>query len=152
MSKTNICLTAIVLTFCWTLGCSKRQIMPGIVTGIGGATFLSGVVYRAALPDKDSEGLFGKQTRQKAAIATLMFTGMALVLVGVIWSATTPLCETDTDCWHGDVCDKATETCVPRPLATRETQTTLTAYLLNPLEYDHFELNLSVNFEPDVAR
>ncbi len=82
MYRANIYVIVFVFIVCWTSGCSKRQIIPGAVAGAGGAMFAASAIYRVALPDEDSKGLFGKQTEQKAAIATLMFTGIALIIAG----------------------------------------------------------------------
>jgi len=108
-------LAVAVATALLALGCSKRQLGPAILAGAGGASVVAGVAYRAALPEEDSSGLFGKTTSQKATTAILWFGGAALILAGVIWSATTPVCETDMDCWTGDVCETKTNTCVPAP-------------------------------------
>jgi hypothetical protein len=97
--------------------CSKRQIAPGVMTGVGAGLFAGGVGYRISLPEEDSASLFGDTPQQKAGISTLMFSGIALMLAGIIWSATTPLCDADGDCWAGDVCHKPTRTCVPVPPA-----------------------------------
>ena len=94
-------------------GCSKRMIIPGILAGVGAGAFAGGVAYRASLPEDDSDGLFGRKSEQKAGISVLLFSGIALMLTGIIWSATTPVCEKDYDCWAGDVCEKSTKTCVP---------------------------------------
>jgi len=142
MKKLQAGLLVFVLVLCTTLGCSKRQLIPGIIAGTGGAVFVSGVIYRATLPDDDSEGLFGKQARQKAVTASLMFTGLALILAGIIWSATTPVCTVDLDCWHGDVCETKTQTCVPKPFDPSENKETSTSFLLDPLQHDRFRLNL----------
>ncbi|MCP4674805.1 MAG: hypothetical protein GY854_04685 [Deltaproteobacteria bacterium] len=142
MKKLQVCLLVFVLVLCTTFGCSKRQIIPGVIAGTGGAVFMSGVIYRAALPDEDSEGLFGKQSRQKAVTASLVFTGLALVLAGIIWSATTPVCTVDLDCWRGDVCETKTQTCVPKPFEPSENKETSTSFLLDSLQYDRFRLNL----------
>ncbi len=95
--------------------CNKKQIAPGVVAGVGAGLFVGGIGYRVSLPEEDSEGLFGDSPRQKAGTSVLMFSGIALMLTGIIWSATTPLCETDSDCWAGEVCDRPTKTCVPAP-------------------------------------
>ncbi len=111
----RVLLSAAVLV---GLGCSKKQIVPGIITGGGAITLTSGVIYRASLEDADS--LFGDTAQQKAVVATLVLTGTALILTGVILAATTPLCETDLDCWRGDQCDDATKSCVPKPIELDE--------------------------------
>ena len=100
---------------CVTPGCSKRMVVPGILAGTGAAAIVGGTAYRLSLPDNDSVGLLGRQPEQKAGISILLFAGAALVLAGVIWAATTPVCESDLDCWSGDVCAKSTGTCVVRP-------------------------------------
>ncbi len=100
---------------CVTFGCSKRMVVPGILAGTGAAAIVSGTAYRLSLPENDSVGLLGRQPEQKAGISILLFAGAALVLSGVIWAATTPVCESDLDCWRGDVCEQSTGTCVVRP-------------------------------------
>jgi hypothetical protein len=95
------------------VACSKKQIAPGVTAGVGAGLFAGGVGYRVSLPEEDSKGLFGDSPQQQAGTSILMFSGIALMLAGVIWSATTPLCEADGDCWAGDVCHKPTRTCVP---------------------------------------
>jgi hypothetical protein len=99
-------------------GCSKRQILPVAIAGAGAALMTGGFVYRATLPEEDSAGVFGETSKQKAITSTLVFSGLALVLVGVILSVTTPLCESDTDCWGSDTCEPATSTCAASPPAT----------------------------------
>jgi hypothetical protein len=95
------------------VACSKRQIAPGVTAGVGAGLFAGGVGYRISLPEEDSKGLFGDSPRQQAGTSVLMFSGIALMLAGIIWSATTPLCDVDGDCWAGDVCSKPARTCVP---------------------------------------
>ena len=80
-----------------------------------------GRAYRLSLPEHDSVGLLGRQPGQKAGISILLFAGAALVLAGVIWAATTPVCESDSNCWRGDVCEKSTGTCVVRPADDKTT-------------------------------
>jgi len=96
-------------------GCSKKQVIPGILAGTGAAAMVGGVAYRVSLPEEDGEGLLGRQPQQKAGIAILLFAGAALALAGIIWSATTPMCAADADCWGNEVCNKPAGTCVPRP-------------------------------------
>jgi hypothetical protein len=129
------------------LACSKRQIVPGIVAGVGGATFASGVIYRAALPEEDSDGLFGRQADQKAVTATLVFSGVALIVAGVIWSATTPLCEADIDCFRGDVCEPATRTCVEKRLEPPQSESPSAAHLFPLAVYDKYKLNFHTQAE-----
>jgi hypothetical protein len=99
-------------------GCSKKQVIPGILAGTGAAAMVGGVAYRVSLPEEDAEGLLGRQPQQKAGVAILLFAGAALVLAGIIWSATTPMCDSDADCWGGESCNEAAGTCVPRPAGT----------------------------------
>ncbi len=148
MRKANVFVVALVLLICTSWGCSKRQLMPGILAGMGGAALTAGVIYRATLPEEDSEGLFGKQAKQKAGTATLMFTGLALILTGVIWSATTPVCELDLDCWHGDVCETATKTCVPRPLEAPKTDGEPSKAFLELRLQDRIRLDVSRDYGP----
>ncbi len=112
-------LVAVALVLAMT-GCSKKQLMPGIFAGVGSALIVGGVAYRVSLPDADNEGTFGRQSEQKAGIAILLFAGAALVLTGIIWSATTPVCDSNVDCWSGDICNKRSSTCVPAPVKEKE--------------------------------
>ena len=96
-------------------GCSKRQVVPVAFAGTGAALMTSGFVYRATLPEEDSDEPFGEEPHQKAGTAVLIFTGAAFVLTGVIWSIATPICEVDSDCWGTDVCEATSKSCVPRP-------------------------------------
>lgn len=98
-------------------GCSKRQILPVSIAGAGAALMTGGFVYRATLPERDSAEVFGETAEQKAITSTLIFSGVALVLVGVILSITMPLCESSVDCWGTDTCEPATSTCATRPPA-----------------------------------
>ena len=101
-------------------GCSKKQLIPSIIAGTGAVLVTSGTIYRVTLPEKDSDGLFGRQPEQKATTASLLMGGLALIAVGIIWSATTTDCERDEDCWSGDRCEPSSKTCVPRPAETTE--------------------------------
>jgi len=114
MKIAHVTLVALVLGTA-IAGCSKRQVVPVAFAGTGAALMTGGFVYRATLPEEDSQGLFGEQPRQKAGTAVLVFTGAALMLTGVIWSIATPICEVDSDCWGNDVCDQASSSCVPSP-------------------------------------
>ena len=111
--KTYVATTLLLVSL--LSSCSKRQIIPGIVAGIGGGMFASGVIYRATLPEEDSEGLLGRQSEQKATTAALLFTGFALAAVGIIWATTSPVCDTNEDCFAGDYCEKITGTCISSP-------------------------------------
>jgi hypothetical protein len=134
--------------------CSKRQIIPGALAGAGAATLVGGVAYRATLDENDSEGLLGRTPRQQAVTATLVFAGAALIAAGVIWSVTTPVCDSDADCWAGDRCDKATWTCVPgqdpapqlgdRPAAPATAPEKPAALALPPIDHAAHTLTLSV--------
>ncbi len=143
MNKFLVWTMIVALVVCTTLGCSKRLIIPSAIAGAGGAVFLSGVIYRASLPKEDAEGLFGKESKQKAAIGTLMLTGLALIVVGVIWAATTEICEVDSDCWSGDICDKKSQSCVRRPLETPKMDAHMTPVLLDSLKHDRYRLRLN---------
>ena len=151
MKKFQVYLLAFGLVLCTTLGCSKRQLVPGIIAGTGGAVFVSGVIYRATLPGDDSEGLFGRQARQRAVTASLVFTGLALILAGVILSATTPVCTGDYDCWHGDVCNTRSQTCVPKPFKSSENKETTTSFLLDPFRSDRLRLNLHYDISKPLS-
>lgn len=106
---------ALVLTVLASAGCSKRQLGPTLLAGGGAGLLVSGVAYRASFHDEEDAGLLGRTAEQRAVTATLAFSGLALILAGVIWSATTPVCESNGDCWVGDVCERSTSTCVPAP-------------------------------------
>jgi hypothetical protein len=140
MSKTKFLMVSATLVICITAGCSKRQIIPGILTGTGAATLVTGVIYRASLDDADS--LFGDTSKQKAIVSTLTLTGLALMATGVILAATTPLCESSQDCFSSDVCDTKTQTCVPRPLKLPNADSTQAAFVLDPIIRDRFELDI----------
>lgn len=118
MIKTTTFVLALGFFLSGTPGCSKKQVIPAIVAGSGAALVTSGTIYRLTLPEKDSDGLFGRQPEQKATTATLLMGGLALIAVGIVWSATTTDCERDEDCWSRDRCDPSSKTCVPRPLQT----------------------------------
>ena len=113
-------------------GCSKRQVVPGVLAGTGAAAIAGGVGYRASLGE--AEEVFGDTAKEKGITTTLLLTGTALVIAGIVWSVTTPVCENDGDCWVGDVCEKKTNTCVPRPdeappEAAPETEASETSFL-----------------------
>ena len=142
---------SIFTLLCVTSGCSKRMVVPGILAGTGAAAIVGGTAYRLSLPGNDSVGLLGRQPQQKAGISILLFAGAALILAGVIWAATTPVCESDLDCWSGDVCEKSTGTCVVRPTGEKATDKSVdTAILMmennfiDPLDFksSKYALNL----------
>jgi hypothetical protein len=95
--------------------CSKRQLLPGITAGVGAGVFAAGVGYRLSIEADGSEDLLGSTAAQRATTSVLVFSGVALMLAGVIWSVTTPICESDADCWPGDSCDLGSRTCVEAP-------------------------------------
>ncbi|MFO8071920.1 MAG: hypothetical protein R6V85_08595 [Polyangia bacterium] len=95
--------------------CSKRQLLPGITAGAGAGVFAAGVGYRLSIEADGSEDLLGHTAAQRATTSVLVFSGVALMLAGVIWSVTTPICESDSDCWPGDSCDVGSQTCVEAP-------------------------------------
>ncbi|MDD5308792.1 MAG: hypothetical protein PHU25_15870 [Deltaproteobacteria bacterium] len=150
MTRTNAIVALALALGALHAGCSKRQIIPGALAGVGAATLVGGVSYRATLPENDSEGLLGRTPKEQAVTASLVFTGAALVAAGIIWSVTTPVCETDTDCWTNDRCDKAASTCVPRQdlmpqLRDRPTAPAKPASLvLPPVDHGAHTLTLSV--------
>jgi len=132
-------LVVSVMIFVLATGCSKRQVIPGTIAGVGGVLFLSGTIYRVTL-DEGTEGIFGETREQQGVTASLMLGGLALMLVGIIWSATGTVCEEDHDCWVGDMCDKKSGTCVPRPAETPSE----TAALEHPIDLKGLRLNLPV--------
>lgn len=109
-------LTLVLVAF--VLGpsaCSKRQLGPTILAGSGAALMVGGVAYRASFHEEEDAGMLGRTAEQRAVTSTLLFSGLALIVAGVIWSATQPICEADHDCWIGDACEPTTGTCVPDP-------------------------------------
>jgi hypothetical protein len=116
-------VAAAVIATAWS-GCSKRQIVPISLAGAGAALMTSGFVYRATLPEEDSTELLGRSPQQKAATSVLIFGGAALILTGVIWSVTTPLCDSDSHCFGSDTCDEKTETCIAPGPAPAEPEST----------------------------
>ncbi len=134
---------SILTILCVTSGCSKRMVVPGILAGTGAVAMVGGTAYRLSLPENDSVGLLGRQPQQKAGISILLFAGAALVLAGVIWAATTPVCESDSDCWRGDVCEKSTGTCVVRPADDETTNESvdmailmMDKHVIDPLDFN----------------
>ncbi|MBI5500901.1 MAG: hypothetical protein HY907_11715 [Deltaproteobacteria bacterium] len=91
-------------------GCTKRQILPATIAGVGGATMVGGFVYSATLPE--GSGFFGSDAVDSAAIGGLIFGGVALAVTGVLFSITSADCESDDDCWSGDRCELESRTCV----------------------------------------
>ena len=90
--------------------CTKQQILPATIAGVGGATMVGGFIYSAALPE--GTGFWGEDAGDSAAIGGLVFGGLALSVVGVLFSITSADCEADDDCWSGDVCELGSHTCV----------------------------------------
>ncbi len=129
-----------ILILSIAVGCSKRQILPGIVAGAGGALTISGVAYRISLPEEDSDGLLGKQASQKAATGTLLLAGLALATIGIVWSATTPICEADYDCYGSERCVK--ETCVPDPKRPQEKADSSTSFRPVDPSLGKYDLNI----------
>mgnify|MGYP006294354899 CR=1 FL=1 len=151
MRKLSVALIAAALSLS-TGACSKRQIAPGILTGVGAGVFAGGVGYRVSLPEEDSVGLFGAEPQQKAGTSILVFGGIAIMLAGVVWSATTPLCQEDADCFGDEVCDQATSTCIslapPAPDGEVEAEPGPASALPGPLDPPvpaRFALALSVD-------
>jgi hypothetical protein len=148
MKKTIQTVLVIGLILVVTVGCSKKQVMPGVVAGAGGVLFLAGTIYRAAQPE-GTDGLFGETGQQMGVTASLMLSGLALMLAGVLWSAITPICESDADCWVGDKCQKSTKTCVIKAPEEAEVKAEESAYhLIDPLnsyKHDRFRLNLTAH-------
>ena len=105
----------------------------------------AGTIYRVSLPDRDSEGLFGREPEQKATTASLMMGGLALIVVGVVWSATTPHCQHDEDCWSRDRCDTVSNTCVPRSPETQLEAQQGSRLVISP------PLALSERFRPNTV-
>jgi hypothetical protein len=128
MTRLTAPLLAILLLATGLGGCSKRQVGPGIMAGVGAGLLVSGAGYRASLDDSDE--LFGTTAGEKATTGTLMLGGTALMLAGIIWSVTTQTCETDSDCWAGDVCERSTDTCVKAPAKKKKTPEADTAAAL----------------------
>src|SRR5512137_2310786 len=91
-------------------GCTKRQILPATIAGVGAGTTAGGFIYSATLPE--GSGFFGETAGEAAAIGGLVFGGLALAITGVLFAITSADCDTDADCWSGDVCVPASRTCV----------------------------------------
>jgi len=151
MRALNLSLV-LAIVVCGSTACSKRQLGPTLLAGGGAGLMVSGVAYRASFHDEEDAGLLGRTSEQQAVTATLLFSGLALIVAGVIWSATTPVCETNNDCWIGDVCEPATHTCVAAPAiapsAPATSQATLAprpALLLAPLRPDRFVLEVGAS-------
>jgi hypothetical protein len=95
-------------------GCTRRQIIPGVVAGVGAAAIASGAIYRATL---DSEEPFGSTSGEIATTTVLMFGGLGILVTGVVLSITMSHCESNSDCWASDVCEQRTHTCISRSAA-----------------------------------
>jgi hypothetical protein len=93
-----------------SVGCTKRQILPATIAGVGGGTMTGGFIYSATLPGES--GFFGDSAADAATIGGLVFGGMALVITGVLFAVTSADCDSDADCWAGDVCVLDSHTCV----------------------------------------
>ena len=91
-------------------GCTKRQILPATIAGVGCATMTSGFIYSATRPE--GSGFFGADNADAATIGGLVFGGMALAITGVLFAVTSADCESDADCWSGDICVPESRTCV----------------------------------------
>jgi hypothetical protein len=91
-------------------GCTKSQILPVTIAGVGCATMTSGLIYGGTRPE--GSGFFGEDSADAATIGGLVFGGLALAITGVLFSITSADCDTDADCWSGDVCVAESRTCV----------------------------------------
>jgi hypothetical protein len=134
MNRARLGLVLLVLAAALA-GCSKRHVVPISLTGAGAGLMVGGFVYRATLPEEDAAGPFGRTPQHKAVTSVLIFGGAALVLTGVILAITTPICETDGDCWAGDRCDQGTSSCVQAPESA--------GLSLEPLASGRFDLCLA---------
>ncbi len=101
---------ALICTF-FVSGCTRRQLIPGLIAGGGAILTTSGAIYRATLGE-DTDGAFGDTDGEIATTAVLIFGGIGLLITGVIWSLTSTHCETNSDCWSDDVCEQRTHTCI----------------------------------------
>jgi hypothetical protein len=111
-----VCVTAVLSTA--LTGCTKRQLVPGLIAGAGAAMVTSGAAYRASL---DTDRPFGDTDGQIGATTALLFGGLGLLVTGVVWSLTSAHCDDDSHCWPRDRCVRTTHTCVRRaPAATPE--------------------------------
>lgn len=138
----------LILTVTTLSGCSKKHIMPAVITGVGGTLIVSGTVYRLSRPNEQSSDLLGSNPQEKAITGSLFFSGLALMTAGIIWSALTPICESDNDCWLGDYCNKATGTCVPKTAPSEEKNEQIgeqTSFLQS-----RFNDNLELQFDPTM--
>ncbi len=93
-------------------GCTKRQILPATIAGVGGGLMTGGFIYSATTPG--GTGFFGSTTGDAAAIGGMVFGGIALAITGVLFAVTSIDCDSDADCWSGDTCVVDSRTCVDR--------------------------------------
>jgi hypothetical protein len=93
-------------------GCTKRQILPATIAGVGGGVMTAGFIYSATTPG--GTGFFGSTTGDAAAIGGMVFGGIALAITGVLFAVTSTDCDSDADCWAGDTCLVESRTCVDR--------------------------------------
>ena len=97
-----------------TGGCTRRQVIPGVVAGAGAAMLTSGAIYRATL---DTDEPFGETDGEIATTTVLIFGGLAALITGVVVSMTMTHCESNSDCWGRDVCELRSHTCISREAA-----------------------------------
>jgi hypothetical protein len=90
--------------------CNKRQILPGTIAGVGMGVSVGGFIHSATRPE--GSGFWGESTGDAAAIGSMIFGGAALAICGILFAVTAVDCETDDDCWSGDVCLVDSQTCV----------------------------------------
>lgn len=90
-------------------GCTRRQVIPGVVAGVGAAMVTSGAIYRATL---DTDEPFGDTDGEVAGTTILLFGGIGLLVTGVVLSITFAHCESNDDCWASDVCELRSHTCI----------------------------------------
>lgn len=101
---------ALLLVVAVTLtGCTRRQLVPGLIAGTGAILTTSGGIYRATL---DTDEPFGDTSGEVAGTTVLIFGGIGLLITGIVWSITSNHCEDNGDCWSGDVCEVRTHTCI----------------------------------------
>jgi len=106
----SVRLCSLILVMAFVLaGCTRRQLVPGLVAGGGAVLSSSGAIYRASL---DSDGALGDTNGEIATTSVLIFGGISLLLTGIIWSLTSTRCDTNRDCWSGDVCEQRSHTCI----------------------------------------
>lgn len=106
----HTCLVLGVSALLASTACNKRQILPGTIAGVGMGVSVGGFIHSATRPE--GSGFWGKSTGDAAAIGSMIFGGAAMAICGILFAITSVDCESDGDCWAGDVCLIESSTCV----------------------------------------